>query len=100
MSLSIPSPDRLVEHVVVYISEVETAMIYIRESPVLSSEEKRRFFKSANMNLGISALCLSVCISRPTCSRHRELRHYREVPHSDIVSNRRLSFKLSSDRSF
>ncbi|KAI5124810.1 hypothetical protein M0805_005441 [Coniferiporia weirii] len=42
-----------------YTSEVEKALIYIRESPVLSSEEKRRFFKSANMNLGISALCLS-----------------------------------------
>ncbi|KAH8118560.1 patatin-domain-containing protein [Phellopilus nigrolimitatus] len=42
-----------------YISEVEKAMIYIRDSTMLSSEEKRRFFKSANMNLGISALCLS-----------------------------------------
>ncbi|KAL5530026.1 hypothetical protein ACEPAF_6283 [Sanghuangporus sanghuang] len=42
-----------------YIMEVEKALAYIRESSVLSIEEKRRFFKSANMNLGISALCLS-----------------------------------------
>lgn len=42
-----------------YLSEVENALIYIRESNELSNEEKRRFFKSANMNLGISALCLS-----------------------------------------
>ncbi|TDL29739.1 patatin-domain-containing protein [Rickenella mellea] len=42
-----------------YITEVQQALIYIRESSVLSVEEKRRFFKSANTNLGISALCLS-----------------------------------------
>lgn len=42
-----------------YITEVEKALSYIRDSPVLSGEEKRRFFKTANMNLGISALCLS-----------------------------------------
>ena len=44
---------------IAYITEVEAALVYIRSTPVLSSEEKRRFFKSANMNLGISALCLS-----------------------------------------
>ena len=42
-----------------YIAEVEKALIYIRETPVLSVEEKRRFFKSANLNLGVTALCLS-----------------------------------------
>lgn len=42
-----------------YITEVERSLVYIRETPILSNEEKRRFFKSANMNLGISALCLS-----------------------------------------
>lgn len=34
-------------------------MEYIRTSPDLSSDEKRRFFKSSNTNLGSSALCLS-----------------------------------------
>jgi len=43
----------------VYLSEVERALAFIRDSPILSNEEKRRFFKSANTNLGISALCLS-----------------------------------------
>jgi predicted acylesterase/phospholipase RssA len=42
-----------------YIDEQEKALIYIRESPDLSSEEKKRFFKGANTNLGTSALCLS-----------------------------------------
>lgn len=44
---------------IVYLSEVERSLAFIRDSPVLSNEEKRRFFKSANTNLGISALCLS-----------------------------------------
>ncbi|KDQ21031.1 hypothetical protein BOTBODRAFT_27050 [Botryobasidium botryosum FD-172 SS1] len=42
-----------------YVTEVESALAYIRESPKLSVEEKRRFFRSANRNLGSSALCLS-----------------------------------------
>ncbi|KAI0771637.1 patatin-domain-containing protein [Trametes elegans] len=42
-----------------YIDEVEKALEYIRETPELSNEEKKRFFKSANTNLGTSALCLS-----------------------------------------
>ncbi|KLO15690.1 patatin-domain-containing protein [Schizopora paradoxa] len=42
-----------------YLSEVERSLAFIRDSPILSNEEKRRFFKSANTNLGISALCLS-----------------------------------------
>lgn len=42
-----------------YIDEVEKAMEYIRETPDISNEEKKRFFKSANTNLGTSALCLS-----------------------------------------
>ncbi|CDO75595.1 hypothetical protein BN946_scf184858.g35 [Trametes cinnabarina] len=42
-----------------YIEEVERALEYIRESPEISNEEKKRFFKSANTNLGTSALCLS-----------------------------------------
>ena len=42
-----------------YIDEVERALIYIRETPDISNEEKKRFFKSANTNLGTSALCLS-----------------------------------------
>ncbi|TFY82714.1 hypothetical protein EWM64_g1287 [Hericium alpestre] len=42
-----------------YISELESALQYIRESPLLSNEEKKRFFKSAHTNLGLTALCLS-----------------------------------------
>ncbi|KAI0375647.1 patatin-domain-containing protein [Pilatotrama ljubarskyi] len=42
-----------------YIDEVEKALEYIRETPEISNEEKKRFFKSANTNLGTSALCLS-----------------------------------------
>ncbi|KAI9001002.1 patatin-domain-containing protein [Trametes punicea] len=42
-----------------YIDEVEKALEYIRETLDISNEEKKRFFKSANTNLGTSALCLS-----------------------------------------
>ncbi|KJA30238.1 hypothetical protein HYPSUDRAFT_32378 [Hypholoma sublateritium FD-334 SS-4] len=42
-----------------YFDELERSLEFIRETPELSVDEKRRFFKSANANLGISALCLS-----------------------------------------
>ncbi|KAI0650734.1 patatin-domain-containing protein [Trametes meyenii] len=42
-----------------YLDEVERALEYVRETPDISNEEKKRFFKSANTNLGTSALCLS-----------------------------------------
>ena len=42
-----------------YIDEVELALSYVRDTTDLSNEEKKRFFKSANTNLGTSALCLS-----------------------------------------
>ncbi|KAG6831598.1 hypothetical protein H0H92_009071 [Tricholoma furcatifolium] len=42
-----------------YFEELERALEFIRESIDLSIDEKKRFFKSANTNLGISALCLS-----------------------------------------
>ncbi|KAF9457013.1 acyl transferase/acyl hydrolase/lysophospholipase [Collybia nuda] len=42
-----------------YFNELEKALEFIRESPELSINEKKKFFKSANTNLGISALCLS-----------------------------------------
>lgn len=42
-----------------YLNEVTAALAYIRDTPQLSPEEKRRFFRSANKNLGASALCLS-----------------------------------------
>lgn len=42
-----------------YITEVVSALEYIRNTLVLQQEEKRRFFRSANRNLGSSALCLS-----------------------------------------
>ena len=45
--------------VTAYVNEVEMALEFIRETPDISNEEKKRFFKSANTNLGTSALCLS-----------------------------------------
>ncbi|KAG8766840.1 hypothetical protein FRC12_006623 [Ceratobasidium sp. 428] len=42
-----------------FVTEVTQALAYIRTTPQLSPEEKRRFFRSANKNLGASALCLS-----------------------------------------
>jgi len=42
-----------------YFDELECSLQFIRDTPELSPDEKRRFFKSANTNLGISALCLS-----------------------------------------
>ena len=42
-----------------YINEEVKALEFVRESPDLSNEEKRRFFKGVNTNLGTSALCLS-----------------------------------------
>ncbi|KAI0265196.1 acyl transferase/acyl hydrolase/lysophospholipase [Gloeopeniophorella convolvens] len=42
-----------------YINELERSLKYIRETDLLSNEEKKRFFKSANTNLGLTALCLS-----------------------------------------
>uniref|UniRef100_A0A0W0FJR1 Patatin-like phospholipase domain-containing protein n=1 Tax=Moniliophthora roreri TaxID=221103 RepID=A0A0W0FJR1_MONRR len=42
-----------------YYDEEEKALEFIRESPQLTVDEKKKFFKSANTNFGISALCLS-----------------------------------------
>lgn len=42
-----------------YFEELEHALEFIRITPDLSIDEKKRFFKSANTNLGVSALCLS-----------------------------------------
>ncbi|KAG9054110.1 hypothetical protein FS842_006163 [Serendipita sp. 407] len=42
-----------------YISEVESAIDYVRRSQDITLDEKRRFFKTANRNVGSSALCLS-----------------------------------------
>ncbi|THH28944.1 hypothetical protein EUX98_g5239 [Antrodiella citrinella] len=42
-----------------YVSEQEKALEFVRRSPDLSNEEKKRFFKSINTNLGTTALCLS-----------------------------------------
>jgi len=42
-----------------FITELEQALEYIRRAPQLSVDEKKRFFKSANTNLGLTALCLS-----------------------------------------
>ncbi|KAF5369923.1 hypothetical protein D9758_001017 [Tetrapyrgos nigripes] len=42
-----------------YYDEQEKALEFIRESPQLTIDEKKKLFKSANTNYGISALCLS-----------------------------------------
>ncbi|KAM6495857.1 patatin-like phospholipase domain containing protein [Amanita muscaria] len=42
-----------------YFSELELSLQYIRDTTDLSVDEKRKFFKRANINLGLSALCLS-----------------------------------------
>ena len=42
-----------------YVKEQEEALKFIRLSSDLSNEEKKRFFRSANTNLGTTALCLS-----------------------------------------
>ncbi|KAI0761733.1 hypothetical protein BC629DRAFT_1726055 [Irpex lacteus] len=42
-----------------YVNEQERAIEFIRNSPDISNEEKKRFFKNANTNLGTTALCLS-----------------------------------------
>ncbi|KIK68128.1 hypothetical protein GYMLUDRAFT_36963 [Collybiopsis luxurians FD-317 M1] len=42
-----------------YYDEQEKALEFLRESRDITLDEKKRFFKSANTNYGISALCLS-----------------------------------------
>ena len=42
-----------------FIDEQEKALRYIRESSAISTEEKKRFYRSINTNLGATALCLS-----------------------------------------
>ncbi|POW05747.1 hypothetical protein PSTT_09536, partial [Puccinia striiformis] len=42
-----------------YVDEVEKSIIYIRETPHISAQEKNSFFRRTAKNLGTSALCLS-----------------------------------------
>ncbi|KXN89616.1 hypothetical protein AN958_05483 [Leucoagaricus sp. SymC.cos] len=42
-----------------YFDELDKSLEFIRETADLSLDEKKRFFKSANTNLGVTALCLS-----------------------------------------
>ncbi|POW02351.1 hypothetical protein PSHT_12133 [Puccinia striiformis] len=42
-----------------YVDEVEKSIIYIRETPHISAQEKTVFFRRTAKNLGTSALCLS-----------------------------------------
>ncbi|KAI0699797.1 acyl transferase/acyl hydrolase/lysophospholipase [Cytidiella melzeri] len=42
-----------------YVTEQEKAIEFIRNTPEISNEEKKRFFKNINTNLGTTALCLS-----------------------------------------
>ena len=44
---------------IAYINEVKRSLDYLRESPDLSLEDKRRFYRAINKNYGASALCLS-----------------------------------------
>ena len=42
-----------------YVNEVKRSLDYLRESPDLSLDDKRRFYRAINKNYGASALCLS-----------------------------------------
>ncbi|KAA1093138.1 hypothetical protein PGT21_026362 [Puccinia graminis f. sp. tritici] len=42
-----------------YVDEVEKSIIYLRETPQISAQEKTTFFRRTAKNLGTSALCLS-----------------------------------------
>ena len=42
-----------------YVKEVEEALAFIRTTPELGDEEKRRLYRSANRSFGSSALCFS-----------------------------------------
>ncbi|KIY49217.1 patatin-domain-containing protein, partial [Fistulina hepatica ATCC 64428] len=53
-----------------FYNEEEKALQFIRESPDVSLEEKKRFFRSANTNLGITALCLSGGATFAYCEHH------------------------------
>src|ERR1700722_11150041 len=53
-----------------YIHEQELSLEFVRDSTELSNEEKKRFFKSANTNLGTSALCLSGGASFGYCAQY------------------------------
>ena len=92
MSVPLEFPTAHTHGVAAYYSELEHAMQYIRDTPDLSIDEKRKFFKRANINfgkihnaptltskwhyciidtckLGISALCLSGGASFGYCRR-------------------------------
>ncbi|PLW06532.1 hypothetical protein PCASD_05381 [Puccinia coronata f. sp. avenae] len=42
-----------------YVDEVEKSLVYLRETPRISPQEKTVFFRRAAKNLGTTALCLS-----------------------------------------
>ena len=44
-------------HALAYFNELEMSLEFIRETPIISIDEKKRFFKSANTNLGMVVLC-------------------------------------------
>jgi hypothetical protein len=46
---------------IAYFEEQEKALEFIRESPDLKIDEKKRFFKAANTNLGESWLIVPSC---------------------------------------
>jgi hypothetical protein len=46
----------LTNELIAYFNELERSLEYIRETAELSLDEKKRFFKSANANLGKQAV--------------------------------------------
>lgn len=52
MSVPLEFPTAYTYEVAAYFSELEHAMQYIRDTADLSIDEKRKFFKRANINFG------------------------------------------------
>ena len=52
MSVSLKFPTTYTYEVAAYFSELEHAMQYIRDTPDLFIDEKRKFFKRVNINFG------------------------------------------------
>jgi len=76
---------------IAYIDELEACLEFVRESPELSVDEKKRFFKSANMNLGASQLiCLNFFVLRSSQGFLPSV--YLVVQRLDIVSLSVVSF--------
>jgi len=73
-----------------YIDELETCLEFVRESPELSVDEKKKFFKSVNMNLGASRLIFVSLVLR--LSQAYLLFVFLAVQRLDTVSHPAVSF--------